>query len=296
MPKLGTRIVTVAVVTLLLGFVVSFGPVPPTAVALAAGAEEYVVTTILPTTGHNRSKAFGVNNLGQVVGRAHNYDAGSDKDIDREAFIWDQTNGVVVLPTLNGEASAWGVNDSGFVSGFSFNSSGYQRAVRWDSSGGTIFEIGTLANPVTAQNGDNSTAYDINNSGQVVGFLRPVKGAIDVMVWHPDSGTKKVAQLNGTFPGAPRINDVGQVFYWQARRPRFTLFGRRFLTAPPANYLWDPQRGSIALDACVPTQRGATLSIADLNNHGCLVGAVESDNGSRTQGVLLEPIPERWGD
>jgi hypothetical protein len=32
----------------------------------------------------------------------------------------------------------------------------------------------------------------------------------------------------------------------------------------------------------------------DINNKGCIIGAVQSIKDSHSRGVLLEPIPERW--
>ncbi|MEN6423861.1 MAG: hypothetical protein ABFE13_00750 [Phycisphaerales bacterium] len=37
------------------------------------------------------------------------------------------------------------------------------------------------------------------------------------------------------------------------------------------------------------------LVVHGLNNHGCIVGTLYSLNSKRRYGVLLEPIPERWG-
>ena len=230
---------------------------------------------MLPTLGGDHARACGINNLGQVVGEAE-----TDLEVGH-AFVWDALHGIRDLtPSDTRDTRTWSINDAGQIGVFT-------------GDGSLLFQTGQ-ADHLTSEPSPVVGLPYINNNGQVVGLSRRVKGRIDILVWHPDSGTKKVAQLKGTFPGAPQINDAGQVFYWQALRPRFTLFGRRFLTAPPANYLWDPQKGSISLDARVPTQRGAALSIADLNKHGCLVGAVKSDNASRIQGVLIEPIPERW--
>jgi probable HAF family extracellular repeat protein len=232
---------------------------------------------MLPTLGGDHARACGINNLGQVIGQAE-----TDLEV-RHAFVWDTVHGIRDLtPSDTKDTRTWSINDAGQIGVFTGN-------------GSLLFRTGQ-ADRLTSEPSPVVGLPYINNVGEVVGFLRPAKGKIDVMVWHPDYGTKKVAQLKGTFPGAPQINDAGQVFYWQARRPRFTLFGRRFLTAPRANYLWDPQKGSITLDGCVSTDRGADLHIMDLSNHGCLVGAVPSDKASRIQGVLLEPIPERWGE
>ena len=90
------------------------------------------------------------------------------------------------------------------------------------------------------------------------------------------------------------INDFGQVVYserhfsdWQRRSKR--LFPHRLRSR-----LWDPERGEIPLNRYVPAG-GGDFVIQDLNNKGCIVGYIRSRDGRRSRGVLLEPIPKRWG-
>jgi probable HAF family extracellular repeat protein len=173
--------------------------------ALAASADQYEVTAIEPVSGWERSKAYGINNLSQVVGRFHNYDAANDLDIDRQAFIWDIAGGARLLPTLSGESGAWGINDNGLVSGFSFNAGGYQRAVRWNSADDTLVEIGTLENSATGVSGDSSTAFDLNNMGQVTGNSDIPNNANDFAPFHgflydDGSGIQDLGTLDATWP------------------------------------------------------------------------------------------------
>jgi len=230
---------------------------------------------ILPTLGGDHAKPWAINNIGQVVGHAETA-AG-----DRHAFVWDANNGMRDLtPSSTKATRAFSINDAGQVVVF---------------TGGGPWLISTRESKAfTSQRPPLRSAYHINNAGAVVGLSRRVKGKVDVVVWRPDSGVKKVAQLSGTFPGAPLINDAGQVFFWQARRPRFTLFGRKFFSTPVKNYLWDARQGQVALDGYVSVGRGENLVICDLNNDGCLIGAVQGGRDSRSRGVLFEPIPERW--
>ncbi len=124
--------------------------------------------TIDPVSGHTRSRALGINNNGQVVGRAANYDSTNQVDINRVAFIWDTTNGVRSLSTLSGESSAWDINDTGQASGESVNASTQTHAVRWDSPT-AIVDLGTLANTTTGVAGQRSSANSISSVGLVTG-------------------------------------------------------------------------------------------------------------------------------
>jgi hypothetical protein len=56
----------------------------------------------------------------KLVGRFYNVDSGTGEAINRKAFIWDRTSGARLLSTLSGESSAWGINNNGYVSGYSY--------------------------------------------------------------------------------------------------------------------------------------------------------------------------------
>ena len=130
---------------------------------------EYEVRGIEPLAGYQRSKIFGINNSGMVAGRFYNYDAETDEEVDRQAFIWTKAEGAKALPSLAGESGAWGINDTGLVSGYSYNQEEYKRAVRWDTNDETIVDIGVLT-PSQGTGGNESDGYDLNNLGQVVGL------------------------------------------------------------------------------------------------------------------------------
>jgi len=134
-----------------------------------AVAYEYEVTAIQPLAGHTASMAMGINNLGEVVGRFYNVNASTGKATNRQAFVWDTTKGARSLPSLHGDSSAWHINDNGFVTGYSYNANGYQRAVLWDIEEDTMVDIGALKNAKTGTYGNASTCYNINNRDQVVG-------------------------------------------------------------------------------------------------------------------------------
>ncbi len=131
-------------------------------------AYEYDAVAIPPLPGKEGTVALGINNAGQVVGSSYNLSETGTRE-DREAFIWDATNGVRALPTLSGESVAWDVNENGRASGYSYDQSAQQRAVWWDVPGNQITDIGTLTNSTTQVSGPTSTAYGINDSGIVVG-------------------------------------------------------------------------------------------------------------------------------
>ena len=81
--------------------------------------------TDLGTFGGTDSWAFGLNNLGFVVGWA-----AKDTGI-YEAFVWDGTV-MAGLGTLGGlYSSAYGINDQGIIVGFAHDAAGITHAVEW---------------------------------------------------------------------------------------------------------------------------------------------------------------------
>lgn len=134
----------------------------------AQAAAEYEVLAIDPPGTLDSSRAFGISNSGDVVGRFFNLNETLGAEEDRTAFIWSEATGARLLPSLGGHSSAWDVDQASLVSGFSFNPDIDQHAARWDGAAGTILDLGTLVNG-EGVSGRTSTGYGINTFGEVVG-------------------------------------------------------------------------------------------------------------------------------
>ncbi len=106
-------------------------------------AVSYVIQDLGPLGGAD-SYAYGVNQLGQVVG------VSDAADGTQHAFLWQ--NGVM---THLGAGYACGINDSGQVALSAMTSDGYYHASIWQN--GAVTDLGIGA------------AQAINNEGQVVG-------------------------------------------------------------------------------------------------------------------------------
>ncbi len=106
------------------------------------------------------------------------------------------------LGTLGGTYSyAEGINDSGWVVGYSATASGYSHAFLY--SGGAMTDLGTLG-------GTLSYAYGINDSGWVVGESTTASGADHAFLYSGGTMTD-LGTLGGASSAARGINDSGQV-------------------------------------------------------------------------------------
>lgn len=153
--------------------------------------------TDLGTLGGALSQAFGINDAGQVVG----YSELTPTSHVHHAFLWDSTNGMQDLGTFgdfsstanainnagqvagfvdNGQGVLWSdgqmiplcgpgaycfpksINSAGQMAGESTQLAGDVHATLWDGQGGVV-DIGTIGSD------ENSTAWGINDAGQVVG-------------------------------------------------------------------------------------------------------------------------------
>jgi probable HAF family extracellular repeat protein len=178
---------------------------PASATSLAS--YDYVATAIPPLAGKTRSRGYGINNQGQVAARASNYSDAEQKDIERQAFAWDPVHGGLPLRTLSGESGVWGINDAGLVSGYAYNASGFQHAVRWDTALRPVplTDLGTLTNTTTSASGNTSTAYDLNAGGQVTGYSEIPNDAGNFTPFHAilyddASGLRDLGTFDTTFP------------------------------------------------------------------------------------------------
>ncbi len=230
---------------------------------------------VLPTLGGDHGEPRAINNLGQVVGLA---ETGGGIC---HAFLWDSASGLRDLtPATIVETRAWSINDVGQI----IVSGGGGRGLVDISEG-----VASTSQSIPVRG-----LIEVNRGGYVAGLSSAGPRTFGIALWHPDAGLKKIVQLNTDRPGSVKMNDVGQVVFSEGFRPSRKLFGYRFPPTASKNYLHDPNLGQLSLDGYVAAGSWEDLRLTDLNNHGCLVGAVQSTRESSSIGVLLEPITERW--
>ena len=141
--------------------------------------------------------AYDISELGQVVGGQgpENYDD------DYDAFLWDETNGLISIEILGVEDStAWAINEAGQVAGWMTRQ---RRAFIWDSVNGMV---------QLPDFGPVSMAYDINNDGQLVGssYVGQQPDTTRAFLWDSDGSVAELETLYGR-SAAYAINDAGDI-------------------------------------------------------------------------------------
>jgi probable HAF family extracellular repeat protein len=301
-----------------------------------SGAAIYGVTDLGRLSGAS-STAQGINAVGQVAGR------GRTLGNQAFAFVWD---GVASLVADN--AIADDINESGSVVGTAFSSDG-ARATVWSSTGATMVSEGTqsFGTAINAQGdiagnltrdgqtraflltdaglqvlstpGGWASAYDVNNSQQVVGYYQS-EGRFRAFSWTVSTGTRTLGTLGGSASYAMAVNEAGTItgsaanshgylhayLYDDTRmRDLGTLGGTSSygydvnLTGNAVGYSYDAQGRSRAfvwrdgqlfdLNLLIDPASGWSLEAAyGINDRGQIVGA-GTYNGARTA-FLLNPF------
>lgn len=216
------------------------------------------------------SEAFGINNLGHVVGRAYNPIYG-----DTHAFYWSQTGGMVDIgPYLPfpSESGAYGINELDQVVGYSHNINGYSRAFLWDSVNG-MEDIGTLG-------GNTSIARSINSLSQIVGNASRSSGYTNAFFWDNVNGMISLGTLGGNESNAWAINSFGKIVGCSQIDETSTQHAFIYEDGimKDLNTLIDPSIGWI-IDYAM-----------DINDSGQIVGRGYKDG--EFHAYLMEPIPE----
>jgi len=156
----------------------------------------YYITDLGTLEGDFQSRAYGINDAGQVVGRS----VPQGQDLGR-AFLWESGT-MTDLGTLGGDYSeAYDINNSGQVIGWAKNSSARSHAFLWEN--GTMTDLGTLG-------GDHSIAYGINNLGHIVGLAENSSARSHAFLWENGTMTD-LGTLGGVHSIAYGINDACQV-------------------------------------------------------------------------------------
>ena len=166
----------------------------------AAGAVQVLNRESLGTLPDGGSSvAFGVNNLGQVVGYAYSPASGPNR-----AVLWTRTpTGWIIedLGLLPGDygSTGYGINDQGWVVGYSRPQQGCSHAVLWSTTAGRKSAVRALE----TLGGCSAEAWAVNNQGQVAGRSNPTHGGNEATLWTlaPDgstAGVRDLGRLSGT--------------------------------------------------------------------------------------------------
>jgi probable HAF family extracellular repeat protein len=166
-----------------------------------AFAQTRYVFHLLDTLGGTQSQAYGINNLGQIVGWSS-----LTGDASRHATLWK--GGIPIdLGTLGESSEAYGINDAGQIVGYSSLTGGVHLATLWN--GGTLTDLGTLG-------GTQSRAYGINNLGQIVGGSLVTRNAVVHATFWNGGTLTDLGTLGGSSSGAGGINNLGQIVGWSS--------------------------------------------------------------------------------
>ncbi len=155
------------------------------------------------------SFAYDINSSGQIVGRAGK---SNETSWNWRACLW-QDGEIIDLGTLRSDNGGWseayGINDMGYIVGFS----------RWSlriEDVATLWYDGEKYNLGTPRGTRESYAQEINNLAQVVGTAYTSGGRGYGFLWEQTRGNQRLDDLmpprNPLYPRlANAINDAGQI-------------------------------------------------------------------------------------
>ena len=205
-----------------------------------------------------------LNNQGQVAGKLKAAD-GSVR-----LGLWDPGRGVTDSDAIvTQKLHILSINDKGQILGRNQTPGGILQAFLWDANDG-----------VTAV---DMTICDLNNHSCIVGWRDSHHDGNYMVSWQKDTGyTKLFEGQKGRFSRV-MVNDAGQI-----------LCDVELHSAQDTCILWDPDKGRVVLDRQLSQNAKGELRPMGLNNHGCIIAAVLSDDKKRFQAIVMEPIPKRW--
>lgn len=218
--------------------------------------------------GHLASRAYGINNQGQIVGesRPHPLDLESE-----QAVLWDSGQ-IVALGSLGDRHnSAYAINDASQIVGTEAPSEiGNSEAYVWDQEKlrylGALQERGSRAHAINNLGVIGGASFVVVPVGGIGEFLfhRPVlytDGGVLELQWIPPSGYYYFGGVRGLNSKSVVVGDLGAV--------RFGTFDDLFFPA-----VWDAARGWRNLNDLIPAGSGWRLTdVSGINEAGQIVGS-----------------------
>jgi len=193
---------------------------------LAAIWRNWKLTALSTLPGGNNAQAYGLNNLGEVVGFS---ETGVEDPtcstlmpsqvLRYEAVIWEPDGKVRKLRPLQGDTVgfAWGINDGGQAVGTSGlcadtslppNPPVGMHAVLWEKDG-SVIDLGNLGGTT------NNIANTVNKFGVVAGGSQLADGSIHPFLWKKGKPMQDLGSFPGsmvtTVPCCNTLNDSGEV-------------------------------------------------------------------------------------
>ena len=243
---------------------------------------------LVPPAGQTSSSGLAINDSDQIAGFSAN------------PAIWNGPNSPQTLFTNGIDAQALAINNAGEAAGYSYESPAWI----WTPATGKV-SIGTLG-------GENSTAWGINQLGDVVGESQDRSDNIFAFLWTPQNG---MVSLGGNRSYAYAINNSEQVvgymenseddgtiaFLWdpvhglQSIGPGTAYginnHGQVVGVGNGGAMIWDSINGMQNLNSLIPANSGIFLNQANgINDSGEIVGT--GVVGGEEVGFILTPVPE----
>jgi len=223
-------------------------------------------SAVVQITGTKVGTAVGldINDAGVIAGYTQNGAGGirAFRTVGTSAVILDTLPGTL---QVDGFTRAVAINASGQIVGEAVPATGYVHAVLWNTSN-AIQDLGTLG-------GSTSTAFDINDAGQVIGSsLLADNATTHFFLWSAGTGMQDISALLGNATSILAINNSGQIV------------GTMATNSGSHAFLYTPGSGVQDLG----TLGGTSSSPTGLNNLGQVVGSSTTAGGA-THAFLWTP-------
>ncbi len=236
-----------------------------------------VVSALPLPAGQTAGRANDINGSGVAVGSV------GGGVLERPVIYNGGSATLITAAAADGTVmrTAFGVNDAGWVAGNGSdpNNAAVNVGLVYDSNAGSLLNIGALPGA------NGALAFDIGNTGFVVGSSMLNQGAGLPFIWSPGAGMVGIPLPAGTSQGSARGVNAGG---W-AVGTASSAFAIPFLYDGVATYrLADLVPAGSGWDLSTNTSSSA-LGIAD---DGTIVGTAVLNGQVRAYAMFLSPVPE----